>query len=301
MKGADVKLAFLMMAACAVGLSSAWGDGLTDDFVRQARVAYASGCMTNSLLDVAPFDVRDGSRHDCPPNGLVRWVSVDCGANVRDIGGWTGLRAGRVYRGSELNCHTNPAQFASWQKTSHGLYLTDSGRRTMSEELGVRTDLDLRSDREIPTPGRSPIPGARHVHVACDGYVKYLADTNKAARIFRVFADSGNYPIYFHCHGGADRTGTVAFLIEGLCGVSEADLAADFELTSFSRFGKRRCYDYDEGARHPRYGSLVTAVKSRPGATLSEKIEDYAIRACGLRPEEVAAIRRCLVKGERRK
>lgn len=98
----------------------------------------------------------------------------------------------------------------------------------------------------------------------------------------------------------ADRTGTVAFLIEGLCGVSEADLAADFELTSFSRFGKRRCYDYDEGARHPRYGSLVTAVKSRPGATLAEKIEDYAIRACGLRPEEVAAIRRCLVKGERR-
>lgn len=47
--------------------------------------------------------------------------------------------------------------------------------------------------------------------------------------------------VYFHCHGGSDRTGTLAFLIEALLGVSESDLSKDYELTSFVGFsGARR-------------------------------------------------------------
>ena len=57
--------------------------------------------------------------------------------------------------------------------------------------------------------------------------------------IFAVLSDESNYPVYFHCNAGADRTGTLAFLIEGLLGVSYADTIRDFELTSFSKFGER--------------------------------------------------------------
>ena len=39
--------------------------------------------------------------------------------------------------------------------------------------------------------------------------------------------------VYFHCAEGADRTGTLAFLIEALLGVSESDLSKDYELTTF--------------------------------------------------------------------
>lgn len=38
--------------------------------------------------------------------------------------------------------------------------------------------------------------------------------------------------VYIHCMVGADRTGTLAFLLEALLGVSESDLSKDFELTS---------------------------------------------------------------------
>ena len=41
-------------------------------------------------------------------------------------------------------------------------------------------------------------------------------------------------PVYFHCSVGADRTGSIAFLIGALCGMSEDQLAKEFELTSFS-------------------------------------------------------------------
>jgi len=36
--------------------------------------------------------------------------------------------------------------------------------------------------------------------------------------------------VCFHCAGGADRTGSLAFLIEALLGVSESDMSKDYEL-----------------------------------------------------------------------
>ena len=43
-----------------------------------------------------------------------------------------------------------------------------------------------------------------------------------------------NKPVYFHCAAGRDRTGTLAVLLEGALGVSESDMAKDYELTYFS-------------------------------------------------------------------
>ena len=283
--------AISLLAGCATELA------LTDRFVERARVAYSgeSGlACTNSLLETAEFAVRDDRRHDVPPCRHVRWIDVEGTVNFRDIGGWTGLRTGRAYRGAEANCHTNPANFASWQKKSHELFVTARGARTLAEELGIRTELDLRNAWESPTPDVSPVPGAKLVRLSCGSYTNFLGDTALAAKILRAFADERNYPIYFHCFGGADRTGSVAFLVEGLCGVSEPDLSIDFELTSFSRIGKRLRRDYDEGARHPRFASMLAAIKRRPGATLAEKFADYAVNACGLTPDEVKAIRRNL-------
>ena len=40
--------------------------------------------------------------------------------------------------------------------------------------------------------------------------------------------------VFFHCAGGADRTGTLAVLLLGTLGVSESDMAKDYELTYFS-------------------------------------------------------------------
>ena len=41
-------------------------------------------------------------------------------------------------------------------------------------------------------------------------------------------------PVYFHCAAGRDRTGTLAVLLLGTLGVSESDMAKDYELTYFS-------------------------------------------------------------------
>ena len=262
---------------------------LTDRFVAGARAVYPTEAYATyeKTLLVSPEFALGKERADLPPGQLVRWVDVEGTCNFRDIGGWNGLKAGCVYRGAEPNCHPfDPKK----PKSFHNLSATPAGLETLSKRLGVRTDLDLRGRGESPTPDATPIPGAKLVRLACASYTNFLLKTEMAAKLLRVFADPANYPVYFHCYGGADRTGSLAFLLEGLCGVSEVDLCIDYELTSFSRIGRRSRVD-----KPYWYAAMVRAMKERPGATLQEKIEHYVRVECGLTADEVAAIRRQLV------
>ena len=146
----------------------------------------------------------------CTSNAMPRWIGVDGMTNIRDLGGWPlpgnrVVRQGLVYRSSEMNGHFE---------------LGDAGRRTLLDELNIRTDLDFRSPVEDPSPALDTqrvkwisAPILPYDSIAEKGYKPAFRE------VFQVFADPANYPIIFHCWGGADRAGTVAFLLNGLLGV----------------------------------------------------------------------------------
>ena len=256
-------------------------------YLLQARRLYPTGNwlgLTNTLVDA--FLDPTATVADRPvPQGRIRWHHVPGMRNVRDIGGWNGLPTGRVFRGSEPDCL--PIEQVG-EKRFHRLGVTEAGLRTMREELRIRTDLDLRAASECPHPDVSAL-GVRLVRVPLGAYLGAFTATNQYAQALRVFAARGNYPIYFHCWGGADRTGTLAYLVEGLCGVSEADLSIDYELTSFARvFGLRR-----RTGTPPEYAfpAFVARLKSYPGGTMAEKIAAYMEKTLGLTKAEIAAIR----------
>ncbi len=207
----------------------------------------------------------------------VRWIYVDGVRNVRDIGGWTGLNQGMVYRGSEMNLVGD-----------HGLQITAKGRQVMLEELGIKTDLDFRAAAEN---GSLSSPIGENVYwcnLPIGNFLTAFGDSYRP--VLKQFADPNNYPIYMHCWGGADRTGTVALMLEGLCGVSEEALSADLELTSFSSFGYR--YRYDNGSF--LFASTINKIKSDyEGDTLKEKFENYALDI-GLTRAEISNIQSLL-------
>ena len=160
--------------------------------------------------------------------------------------------------------------------------------------LGIRSDLDFRAvnaeSRGSCVTNSALGATVRLIDRPIGAYTELFSQTNQYAAVMRVFADESNYPIYMHCWGGVDRTGTVAFFLEGLCGVSEADLAIDYELSSFASFGLRT----RANAGSYRYGDLIRRIKTYPGATLRDKFESCAKTTLGLSDSEIAAIRRNL-------
>ena len=89
-------------------------------------------------------------------------------------------------------------------------------------------------------------------------------------KVFKVFLDEKNYPIAFHCIAGQDRTGSVAYILNGLLGVSEEELYLDWEATGFWNPDVHFCH-------RARFDHLVSGFEKLPGKNLREKIEGYIL------------------------
>ena len=250
--------------------------------------------------------------------GTVRPITADGADNVRDLGGWKmdggSIPYGLIYRGGKINDGTKCA-------------LKDSGLKTMRETLGIKTEIDLRF-ADIDDGGQKTsvlgddvnyvkagyhgynyiLPEFSHYGVNDRSY--YAASADSIKRIFTALADENNYPVYFHCNAGADRTGTLAILIEVLLGVSEADITRDFELTTFSSYGARYRGKIENGRfaggvmqddsnNFVAFGYFIERIKAvycKDGETLGQGVEKYLKEVCSVTDEEISSIRKILTK-----
>ena len=163
-----------------------------------------------------------------------RWVFIEGVPNVRDLGGWRTrdgrrVRQGCIYRGGEFNSHNTA---------------TPEGLRFAERELGLRTDLDIRGAQELAvlvTGGPALPSSVRWVNLPLAAYadIDTPEQRGRYAAAFRVLADPANYPIYMHCWGGADRTGTLALLLNAALGVPDEELLQDYEMTALATWGAR--------------------------------------------------------------
>lgn len=215
-----------------------------------------------------------------------RTISIDGVSNTRDLGGMMTesgkrIRQGLVYRGARLD------------------YITEQGRAD-ALKYGFTTDLDLR------TPGEgqeNPLGLKNYVCISAPYYALSVAygvgiqnpeNWSAIASEIRMFSDESNYPIYFHCSLGRDRTGTLAFLLEALLGVSEYDVYRDYEFSLLSEMG---CLDNApiSALIYENMNSLVEYIKAYGSGTLSENCEKFLLDT-GVTAEEIFKIRSIMLE-----
>jgi len=264
-----------------------------EDYFKAALVAYSTNANCDASI-IRQRKIRKSDSNDCPrveiqigDKNHVRWIAIPGLRNVRDIGGWNGLRAGRVYRGSALQ----------WMDCTNASFVAESpmAKDILVNRLGLRTELDLRGTKERKTsktgaqlPALSEF-GISPRYISLGGYMAAFTGTNSYRRALQMFANPENFPIYVHCAGGADRTGTVIFLLEALCGVPEWKLDIDYELTSMaSVFGVR---DRTSTTKLCYKTFKDTLKKQYVGETINEKVEDYCRKTLLLTNDEIRAIR----------
>ena len=178
--------------------------------------------------------------------------------------------------------------------------ISDAGKDYFINYIGITTDLDLRTPGEGGAGSGSPL-GSDINYVNFDGryYVGSKGiNTEEGKAIFadeiRVFTNPNNYPIYIHCSLGRDRTGTLAFVIEALLGVTKLDLFMDYELSIFSVTGTLD--NASIAAIRNNIESTYNYINNNySGANFSEKTENYLLDI-GITPEEIQTIRDLLLE-----
>ena len=255
-----------------------------------------TGNITSEVLGGGKIHIKDAP---------VRWLYVAGVNNVRDMGGWKTengktVKYEMLYRGAQLND------------------ITTSGMQTLSL-LNIKTEFDIRSKENSPTPSATEGTGFNYVFMLTNaGYDKIFQSyakeqvTSNYKKMFEYLSDSSNYPIYTHCQGGADRTGTYAFILNGLLGVSYEDLTRDFELTSFSgvkrwrgtgaagTFSADDTIMQDDGGNYIAWGELYKKMMeygSNNGCTtLQQSIEHWLLNYVGVPQAQIDSFKNIMLE-----
>ena len=246
------------------------------------------GCASTRMVGV--------KRAYADPVGTVpRMVFLPEVENFRDVGGWRGLdgrtvRQGRIYRSGCLN-----ERWRWYRPFGMREFLSDETRRFLVEDLGIRTEIDLRKEANCRGMEESPLgPSVKFVNIPSKAYEDMASVEGREAfrRVFQVFLQVENYPIVFHCVGGNDRTGAVAFILNGLLGVSENDLRKDWELSCV--WNGREDFTYER-----RLARLVSVFDVYKGTTLNERIRDY-VMSLGFAAEDLEKFRGLMLEAGNR-
>lgn len=249
----------------------------------------AGGVMHyNEVPNVLTPFASGGKAGTLKPLDALRWIRTSAGAtawNVRDLGGWPcdggAVKYGLLIRGGKLAA---------------------ADRDVLVGDLGIQHDLDLRgregggSDDE---PDMTGSPLGRDVWYTRTQQYAWYALTPVATwqAYLRCVIDAVTHrePVYFHCTAGADRTGTLACVLEGLLGMSQSDIDKDYELTTFysgsgSDATARRRNESD-------WKGLINAINAVSGDTFRDKCVRFAVGTCGMSLADINAYRAAMTNG----
>ncbi|MBO6261112.1 MAG: tyrosine-protein phosphatase [Bacilli bacterium] len=271
-------------------------------------------------------DGKDSQTINFTTGDYPRWIDARPMFNVRDLGGYMTssgqrIKQGLVYRGGEINKKTG--WYGSQRYTDdtgntqardgHIVSETDASKKAFREDMGMINglEIDLRSGGE--TNGYPSKSGycdfaenndISYKMLSISSYHKGMQqNTSQIKQLFEAFAQADQHPVYFHCYGGADRTGVVGFMLGALLGMSYTDLVIDFELTSYSSNPSRNYRSHLRNGPWNEWPGMVTYLKDTLGwekgdtkKTIKQGIEEYLKNKCNISQATIDNIRNIMLE-----
>lgn len=234
-----------------------------------------------------PFSA-DSAAGTLKPLDALRWIRTRNSSaeawNVRDLGGWAcdggTVKYGLLIRGGRISA---------------------ADRAVLVGQLGVQHEIDLRgkegrdpSDGDVAT--ESPLGSDVWFTIADKAATYALTPVATWQLYLRCIFDAVTHgqPVYFHCTAGADRTGTLACVLEGLLGMSQSDIDKDYELTTF--YSGSGTDDAARRRNESQWKGLISAINAKSGSTFRDKCVTFAAEL-GFTAAEINAFRAAMIDG----
>lgn len=220
----------------------------------QINANYTDGSKESSTIKI--FEV-DGT---APRN-----LSVGNMTNCRDMGGRETIFGGKVKQGLLFRtCGKN--------YDNKGMTLNDTAKDIMLNQLGLKTEINVsNNDNNLIGLNGTTSYGAYMDYASQSGVSKhhFSRNTESVKNVFKILSDENNYPLYYHCRIGTDRTGLVGNLVYGLLGVPLNMIYQDYLFSNFGQIGEKRYIGSQAG--QDDISIYMQEINAMPGANFQEK------------------------------
>ena len=254
-----------------------------------------------------------------------RWIDARPMFNVRDMGGYmtdSGRRVkqGLVFRGGEIasntsgwygsqtyrddlgNTNAKDSHIETQTAASKAVFRDIVFRNQAGNVAGV--EIDLRAQSECGKDGRYNACGfaengdISYNRQSLSSYYRGMTNgKNYMKNIFEAIAQADTKPVYYHCYGGADRTGTVGFVLGALLGMSYTDLVIDFELTSYSSNPSRNYRSHLRNGPWNEWPGMIRDLgwTKANNKTMKQGAEEY-LKSCNVSQNTIDTIRSIMLE-----
>ena len=192
--------------------------------------------------------------------------------NVRDMGGRATvaggrLRQGLIYRGAG-NRFDNSSQ------------INDECKNILLNQLKIKTEINVADG----TSNNMGLEGTtlQNCFMAYGAvpYSNLARNSVRIRQIMNILADEDNYPIFYHCRIGTDRTGITGMMINGLLGVDFEECMQDYLFSNFAPIDNQRYPHKSSDPHGDDIAKYIDALKELPGSTWQQKVY-LALRMIG--------------------
>ena len=201
---------------------------------------------------IRTFDIDD----TCPRNLTIGGMT-----NCRDMGGRTledggKMKQGLIYRTSGL-------------KYDYKTEITADGKTEMLQHLKVKTEVNVADGTSYDLK----LSGTTVKDFLMDysgGSHHFSRNAESVKNFFNLLGDSNNYPVFFHCRIGTDRTGLCAILLSGLLGVPLNEIYQDYLFSNFGNIQEKRYIGAKAGADNIQ--NYISDIQNMSGKTFKNKV-----------------------------
>ena len=238
---------------------------------------YNSFLGTNYFKIVANFTSGDRQSSDVKSFKVTeqapRNLYVGNMPNCRDMGGRTTYAGGKVKQG--LIYRTSGSKFDNSTPSD------DEAKTILTEQLRVKTEINVANN----TTNNVNLTGTKvenaYMAYGAVPYSNLARNSVRIRQVMDILADETNYPVFYHCRIGTDRTGLTGVMINGLLGVPFNECIQDYGFSNFAPIDNQRYPNKPNDTNGDDIVKYIDELLALPGANFQEQVY-LALRMIGV-------------------
>ena len=270
------------------GQRSDLGDAYTIDGTTANSISFVNPYLGDNYFKVIA-NFSDGGKEASPikifkvTTQAPRNLDVGSMPNVRDTGGRTTYAGGKVRQGLIF-------------RTAGSSGINNEAKNVLQKQLKVKTEINVADG----TSYNCSLSGTNVVNAfmayGSTPYSNLARNSTRIRQVMDILADINNYPVFYHCRIGTDRTGITAVMINGLLGVPFNEVIQDYGFSNFSPIDNQRYPGKTPDSNGDDIKKYIDELLAMPGKNFQEQTYN-ALLSIGCKAETLNAIIDIMTEG----
>ena len=183
--------------------------------------------------------------------------------NVRDMGGRTTYAGGKIKQGLIYRGAGN--------KFDNRSSVNDECKNVLTKQLKIKTEINVANG----TGNNVNLSGVKVENAFMDygatPYSNLARNAERVRQVMDILADETNYPVFYHCRIGTDRTGITGMMIGGLLGIPFNEVFQDYCFSNFAPIDGQRYPNKPSDPNGDDPAKYIDEILAMPGKNYQEQ------------------------------